>query len=244
MKIFLLGHRGFIGSHLLPALIKRGHQVETNWIYFEQKYDVIINLAAVTHTRNEFDARMIESNIILADKVFGREERIIYASSCSAKHFTNPYAWTKLFMEHRGTMHGNSLGLRFYNVYGPGNNKGIVWYLMRQYHGAKINLRGPDLVRDYVFIDDVLSEIISCLELDRVGVIYKPQVAPGILDVGTGIGTSTMDLVNLFQELSGNKFDITISDPLDTDPAEMVARPAIKNHTSLRDGLLKTIQKK
>lgn len=275
MKIFLLGAFGFVGSHLSRKLHQLGHEVQTEMRYWSDRYDVIINLAAVTHIRNEFDPKMIESNIILTNEVFKRPERIIQASSCSAAHFTNPYAWSKMWSEHLVMKHGNAIGLRFHNIYGSGGSRGIVWYLMQQPDGAKITIRGPELVRDYIFIDDVVDTIIWHLrpspgvfiDLDAVHAntphglktddviklameqnIYfgEEQYVKGlpksfVFDVGTGIGTQTMDVVNLYQKLSGKTFDISIEEAGENEPKEMVSNRSVPNFITLEEGLNKMI---
>ncbi len=247
MKIFLLGHRGFIGSNLLPKLLEAGHVVKTDPIlHWGETFDVVVNLAAKTHINNIFDPKLIESNIILAQKVFERSERIVYASSCSARHFTNPYAMSKMWSEYLGAQHSNSLGLRFFNVYGKNNNKGIVWWLLQQKDGVKITVRGPDLIRDYITVEDVVEFIVK-QAIPGTKKIY-PFCDPrqklrearniGVVDVGTKIGTSTMDLINIFQKISGKRFDITIAESGDNEPAEMVAwNSKIQNPISLEQGL-------
>lgn len=235
MKIFVLGAFGFIGNHLCAKLHQLAHDVITEMRYWSDRHDVIINLAAVTHTRNEFDAKMIESNIILMNEVFKRPERIIYASSCSAKYFTNPYAMTKMWAEYLGNKHGNSLGLRFHNVYGPGNNKGIVWFLENEPDGANINIRGPELVRDYIHVDDVVDSIVSHLD----GIRFT-----GVVDIGTGLPTETMGLVNIYQRVSGKSFNITVREAGDNEPKEMVSNFAVPGAMDLQTGLLKTINYK
>lgn len=272
MRIFLLGATGFIGSHLYKRICDI-HEVVTDMRYFDDRYDVIIYLSAVTHTHNIFDPKLIEANIVLADRVFKRPERIIYASSCSAEHFTNPYAMSKQWCEYLGEKHGNAMGLRFFNVYGPKNNKGIVKFLMDQPDGANITIRGPELVRDYIHVDDVVDRIISHLtfpifQVDVNALKDLPQsftpkqilslmmeqnihlidtipiknysTKSHVFEIGTGIGTQTMDLVNLYMELSQKRFIINVVEAGDHEPKEMVA----KNKSlcmSLREGLLKTI---
>ena len=273
MKIFLLGHKGFIGSHLLTKLQSLGHEVSTDMGYWNERYEVIINLAAVTHIRNEFDPKMIESNIILMNEVFKRPERIIYASSCSAAHFTNPYAWTKQWAEYLGNKHGNSIGLRLHNVYGPGNNKGIVWFLNNCIDGQSIQVRGPELVRDYIYVDDVVNFILGQLnpmslyiniealrnaipegiKVDEAIKLALEQniffgtekyvngeKRSGVIDVGTGTGLQTMDVVNLYMRLSGKTFDITCTEAGDNEPKEMVSNNSVP-HISLEEGLKKMI---
>lgn len=231
-KIFVTGGTGFVAKHLIPKLQSLGHDVITNWRYWDDKYHVIIHLAAETHTRNEFDPKLIESNYILTNKVFKKPCRIVYASSCSAKHFSNPYAGSKMWAEYLGEKHGNAVGLRFHNIYGPKNNKGIVWWLMQQPDGVKINVRGPEIVRDYIYVDTVVDEIVSHLS----GIRFTVPV-----DVGTGIGTQTMDLVNLYMKLSGKSFIIDVSEAWGSEPKEMVAEYGIPGALTLEQGLLKTI---
>lgn len=61
-----------------------------------------------------------------------------------------------------------------------------------------------------------------------------------IIEIGTGIATSTMDLCNLYMKLSGKTFDISVIDPHPSEPPEMVAKyPTLC--ISLEQGLLKTI---
>lgn len=268
-KIYLTGHDGFIGRHLVKKLQELNHEVVTDFRYFNDKFDAVIHLAAVTHIRDEFDPKMIESNIILADKIFKKNCRIIYASSCSAAHFTNPYAWTKMWSEYLGEKHGNAVGLRFFNCYGPGNNKGIVKFLMDQPDGARIKIRGVDLVRDYIHVDDIVNDIVKPHLLpegkyvdlqdlrkevedggdikDLIKMAFDGRrkhidllATVGVVDVGTGVGTSTMDLVNLYMKLSGKSFIIDIEEPGRNEPVEMVSNRKI-NSISLEEGLQKMI---
>lgn len=234
MKILLTGATGFVGKHLLPKLIEAGHDVDTHlWNIRNKKPDLVIHLAAVTHISLDFDGKLFDTNIVLASEVFSLPCRIIYASSCSAKYLTNPYSYTKRYCEYLGRQHYDAVGLRFHNIYGPNNNKGIVKFLMDQPNGGRINIRGPELVRDYVHVEDVI-----CYIMDVMNLLF---VQNRIMDVGTGIGTQTMDLVNLYQKVSGKRFDITVSEAGENEPKHMVANSSIKNLISLEDGLLKTI---
>lgn len=63
-----------------------------------------------------------------------------------------------------------------------------------------------------------------------------------IIEIGTGIATSTMDLCNLYMELSGKKFEISVADPFPSEPPVMFAKHKTICH-SLDYGLRKTILK-
>lgn len=275
MYIFLTGASGFIGSHLMPKLLTLGYNVETNLRFLHtRKYDCIIHLASKNNIKNEFDADLIESNIILTKEIFKVPTRIIYASSCVAKYPLNPYAYSKLYAEHLGEIHGNAIGLRLYNVYGPGNNKGIVWWLMQQTDGVRITVRGEQQVRDFIYIDDVVRAILNQVqpqpiyidmeilknvsekinftptELIKLAFEQNIQIGKtkyvdgerqiGVIEIGTGVGTSIMDLVNLYMKLSGKKFIIDLEEAGKYEPPEMISDNIVP-HISLKEGLTKMI---
>lgn len=251
-KIYLLGHKGFIGSHLLPKLLAAGHTVKTDPIlHWGETFDVVVNCAAKTHLNNVFDPALIESNYLLPKKIFERSERIVSLSSCSARFpETSPYAMSKVWMEHLSLEHPNSIALRIFNVYGKNASRGIVWWLMQKKDEEKITVRGPDIIRDYITVQNVVDFIVEKAIPDKKWIHpfndTKQQLREvkniGVVDVGSKIGTSTMDLVNLFQKLSGKTFDITVAPPGDNEPAEMVAwNSRIVNATPLEEGLLKMI---
>lgn len=236
MKIFVIGHNGFVGGHLLNRLNLLGHEVITDMRYFDDKFDCVVHLASVTHIRNEFDPKLIESNFILPDRVFRRSGRIIFTSSCSAEYpTTSPYALSKVWGEYLAQKHGNAVSLRFFNIYGIGASRGIVWYLMNQPDGAKITVRGKDLIRDYVAVENCVDEIIAHLNMGNT---------VGVQDVGTGIGTTTIDLVWLFAKLSGKVFKIETIPAGDNEPYSMISNRKILNAISLENGLRLLIEDK
>lgn len=234
MRVFLTGSNGFIGSHLMAALKGDGFYVETDMRNFDKyAYHRVIHLAAKTTISAEFDADMFYSNIILAHKVMSTPHKLIYASSCSAAHLTNPYAYTKRFNEHLGSIHSHAIGLRFHNVYGPGNNKGVVKFLMEQKSGSVITVRGPKLIRDYIYIDDVVAWIMHLVVEDYT---------PGLMDIGTGKGTRTIDLVDKYMRLTKKWFTINSAPHGINEPEEMVAYGAAFPYIDLEQGLKKTIE--
>lgn len=229
MKIFVTGGKGFVAQHLIPRLESLRNTVVADWRYWHDRYDLIIHLAAITHIKTEFDPKLIESNFILTNEVFKRSEKIIFASSCSARHNTNPYATSKIWAEYLGQKHGNATGLRFFNIFGRGNNKGIVKFLMDKPDGSRISIRGPELIRDYIHVSDIVNFIV------------KSDTLPcGVHDVGTGAGTRTIDLVNLFMEISGKKFHLDFLPPGGNEPLSMISDNIVPA-MSLRQGLEKTI---
>lgn len=231
MRIFLTGHRGLIGSNLLIRLIDLGHEVHYDMKVFEiYKWDLIIHLAATTNISTEFNPMIYENNIIFAKKILSTPYKTIYASSCSAKYNTNPYAASKIYNEWLGEKHGNAIGFRFHNVYGNPNSKGLIWFLMSKSDGDRITIRGPELIRDFVHVDCVVDEITEWLNRSN----------SGVFDVGTGTGMMSMDAVNAFMEVSGKRFDISVSIAGINEPLSMISSRVIQ-HVKFKDGLAKTI---
>jgi nucleoside-diphosphate-sugar epimerase len=233
MRIFLTGHKGLIGSNLLIRLVDLGHEVHYDMKVFDiYKWDLVIHLAATTSIATEFNPMIYENNIIFSKKMLSTPYRTIYASSCSAKYNSNPYAASKIYNEWLGEKHGNAVGLRFHNVYGNPNTKGLIWFLMNKKDGDKITIRGPELCRDFIHVDCVVDEILEWLHRKN----------SGVFDVGTGLGMMTMDVVNDYMGVSGKKFDIEIAEAGINEPICMISSRIVP-HVSFIDGLKKTISR-
>ena len=143
MKILLTGHKGFIGSHMLKALEKRGHEVDTfDWdagnmpSVIEQ--DWVIHMGAISSTTERDIDKVLRQNydfsrhLYNACKTYG--VNLQYSSSASVYGLVStfrensilepktPYAWSKYLFERYHIQHqgGNIVqGFRYFNVYGP-----------------------------------------------------------------------------------------------------------------------------
>ena len=234
MNIWINGKGGFIGQHLFKRLQELGHYVECSVkdeIPFNSM-DIAIHLAGTTTLSKDFIPELFHNNITYPELLFKQfKGKIIYASSTSAAELTNPYAYTKRYLEYIGEKHGNATGLRFFNVYGPGNNKGIVKRAIEcALTGQPLKLSGGEQIRDFIYIDDVVNWI--CRHLDH---------EPGIVDIGTGCGHSIFHLIGMIQEITGIKIDVHLTAPDSGDMEYSVATPGIPNCKPLYEGLKKMI---
>lgn len=221
--IFLTGSQGFIGSHLLPKLR------ETHSVYCagynelpEVDFDYIMHLAAVTTTSPSFLPELFESNIVYARQIMSIPTRIIYASSTSASELTNPYAYTKRYLEYLA-YYKNATGLRFFNVYGPNNSKGIVKAALEK---DELTIEGGLQIRDFIYIDDVVNAIIAAL-----GSHEK------IIEVGTGTGITVEHAIKIIEHVKGSPIKVNYIKSNPTDMLVSIAKPGIMGCLSFEEGI-------
>lgn len=93
--------------------------------------------------------------------------------------------------------------LRPFNIYGTGQSKDfLIPSIIAQLSSKKITLENPDPMRDYVYIDDVISAYMKAATYDGKGV--------EIFNIGTGVSYSVKEIVDKIINL-GQMNDITVS---------------------------------
>lgn len=112
------------------------------------------------------------------------------------------------YLQVRASHYGfGALALRPANLYGytgiARKDQGVVEQWMdRILHQRTIDVwNGLDVVRDYVFIDDMIDVLVAAIE--------QPLTVP-VLNVGTGVGTSLRDLLELLGGISGSEAVISL----------------------------------
>ena len=145
MKILLTGHKGFIGSHMLTALVDAGHFVDTyewgdNQLPSVAEQDWVIHVGAISATTEKDIEKIMSQNYDFSTQLYDAcrfyEVNFQYASSASVyglnQEFTEespvdprtPYAWSKYLFERYVNRHSAhysiAQGFRYFNVYGSG----------------------------------------------------------------------------------------------------------------------------
>jgi len=93
--------------------------------------------------------------------------------------------------------------LRPFNIYGTGQNKDfLIPSIIAQLPSKKITLENANPMRDYVYIDDVISAYMKAATYDEKGV--------EIFNIGTGVSYSVKEIVDKIINL-GQMKDITVS---------------------------------
>jgi len=145
--------------------------------------------------------------------------KVVYASSSSVygnpisipikenddKNPINPYAKTKLENDKMAEKYAKNglkvIGLRYFNVFGPGQSKeyaGVIkLFLERIQQGLSPLINGDGLqVRDFVYVDDVVNANMLAMESNIDGKFFN---------IGTGTTISVLDLANMIIKFSGLK---------------------------------------
>lgn len=186
---FVIGSDGFIGSHM-RAIRASG----------------LICMAGISNTTEQDEGLLEEANVRWPIQLFGDALRaglpFIYAGSASVygngEGPLNAYARSKMnldaYMEHTAGDQVPWYGLRFFNVYGPGEaHKGkqasMPFQLLEQSKAGYCEIFAPTASRDFIHVDDVVSVAQWMLE-------NRPP--SGIYDVGTGVTRTFRDLANCF----------------------------------------------
>ncbi len=170
-------------------------------------------------------------NILEAIRPSGNRTRIAFTSTGGAiygdfntppnvedfsKDPESPYAISKLaaeyYLAYFGRLHGvEHVSLRFGNVYGPrqdphGEAGVVAIFCTRILEGKSLTIFGDGLqTRDYVYVGDVARAVFlgATRDLPAVG-----RVDARAFNVGTGVGTSVVDLAALLKEAAGSSADI------------------------------------
>ena len=186
--------------------------------------DVVAHLAASSLTRS-LDSPLLNAKVNLLGTVNILEvcrdvgvKKLIYSSASSLvgdvlynpvdeehpAHPKTPYAVTKLASEHYIRVYNEIYGLnylvfRFFNLYGPyqyPEGGGLVPSMFKRVLAKQpvIVFGDGSAVRDFIYVEDVAEFYGKAIEMD---------VKNEIVNMGTGQGSSIMDIIKAVGEITG-----------------------------------------
>ena len=253
------------------------YKEKIEWFDFDKVSDIdaIVHLAAqpsvplsITNFADSSSSNLL-GTINVIDYCRVRKIPLIYASSSAVYgdltlgndeskeiDLLSPYATDKYAMElYAKTAHKlyqlSSVGLRFFNVYGPRQDPGspysgvISIFADRILEGREITINGGHQTRDFVYVKDVVNTIYQAITLVSKSVICE------VSNVLTGESVTIDHLSNQMMDIVGvdvNKTyqDLSMGDPEQSDgTVEKMVRLfsiEISRFLELREGLQETIQ--
>ena len=233
------------------------------------KFDYIFHHAAISDTRVYDQEIILKTNVNSFYDILELAEKnnavIVYASSAATygnspspqkegnENPQNPYGYSKYLMDQIASQFSKSnpsltiVGLRFFNVYGPGEyykNKtsSMVIQLAHQILSGKMPRlfkNSNNIFRDFIYIDDVIQANLEACS----------PVKNGSYNVGTGNPRSFQDIVDILQkELKTNLKVEYFSNPYDdyqmhtqADISSTKDNLGFEPHFSLEEGIKKYI---
>lgn len=259
MKVLVTGGAGFIGSHIVDKLVKRGDTVivvdnlstgtethlnpqaafyrmdiqdESLYEVFElEQPDVVVHQAAQNNVPTSLEDPIYDAQVNILGTLRlleachrSKVAKVVYASSAALygdpcylpideKHPVAPqsaYGISKYVPEHYFKMYANLYGiqftiLRYANTYGPrqglhGEGAAIPSFINRLLRGEPVLITGDgEQTRDYIYVEDIAEANLAAIESGD----------GEILNIGTGISTSLNRLIEILQEVSEKKVEIT-----------------------------------
>jgi len=156
--------------------------------------------------------------------VYGEPKRVPIKED-DVKEPVNPYGAAKYAFEHVLSSYYHSFGiesvsLRYYNVYGPGDEQNPVTRAVPKWIKAALKDESLTLYwggkqkKDYVFVEDVVRANLLSAERGKGCSFYN---------VGSGLGCWMYDLAKILEEVFGKKLSIEQAGERSGDPIFLIA---------------------
>lgn len=210
-----------------------------------EPYDVIFHLAAESNVSvfNENPIMAVQNTIDAMSVVKIPHKKFIFASSASVMPNVSLYARTKFLCEQMVTkLSPNYIIMRLHNVAGAIPESGFYEFHKPETHlipnlilEDTVTIHGDgSQIRDYVHVVDV------CKAMFNVSFnLFDPYELSShwknsLFEFGTTKGYSVIDMIQIYQEISGKKVNVQFGEPRDGDVKELVAQNVFLPTESIR----------
>ena len=233
LRILVTGSKGFIGRHLILALKKKKlnfisyNDEITQITNFKEPADLIFHLVGKRILQE--NPLLIKANIegtkAILEYAQKHKSSIIFPSTAAVYGFSktpspfkeenapdpnNAYGFSKLEAENLIKNSGiPAIIFRIFNVFGPFQSDGwlIPYALKNLFIANEIQLKSPENVLDFIFIEDVIKIFLASINRFSDASIKT-------FNLGTGIGTSVREIVMQLETITKKKAFYS-SKPLD-----------------------------
>jgi len=110
---------------------------------------------------------------------------------------------SSLYAKNEGMKNGKPiLTLRLFSPFGPydDSRRLISYAILNSLRNKNLELSNPNSVRDYIFVEDVITAYLKCME--------KAEDCKGeIFNIGSGIQRKVSEVINVIQEKTGSKLE-------------------------------------
>lgn len=216
------------------GFIAMGESMENPYLYFQNNVFSSLNVL-------EQLAKTGSNNFIFSSSagVYGDPEQIPIPEESQTKP-TNPYGESKLIVEKIMSWYGktkqiSTVALRYFNASGasldglmgerhdpeshiiPNAIKALLENKPFNLFGTDYKTKDGTCVRDYIHVLDLVEAHVLALE--------KIKTNPGnyTYNVGTGMGFSSREIINMIEKVSGQKVNVLESPRRPGDADELVA---------------------
>lgn len=238
LKEFFVKHQDVSGVIHFAASKAVGESVENPLLYYEN------NIAALTYLLQNL-VKLPEQNIIFSSSctVYGEAEDLPISEGAPVKKAMSPYGNTKQIGEEiiTDTCKANdklkAISLRYFNPIGAhptaeigelplGTPQNLVPFITQTAIGKRkeLSVFGDNYptddgtcIRDYIHVMDLAEAHVVALE--RI-MSSKSKENFEVFNVGTGIGSSVLDVIKAFESASGENLKYKI---VDRRPGDVVA---------------------
>ncbi|MBQ7123197.1 MAG: UDP-glucose 4-epimerase GalE [Oscillospiraceae bacterium] len=215
-----------------------GESVKVPLSYYRNNIDTTLSLMEVM---DKFGCK----NLIFSSSatVYGKRASLPYREDMETGPCTNPYGWTKLFIEQIITDHAkadpdfSAVLLRYFNPVGAHESgligedpkdipNNLVPYIARVAVGTLpyLSVFGNDYptkdgtgIRDYIHVTDLAKGHTAAVNF------AKNHKGTEIINLGTGNGTSVLEMVKAYSAASGKDIPYKIAPRREGDIAECYA---------------------
>jgi nucleoside-diphosphate-sugar epimerase len=235
-KYCIIGRKGFIGSALEKGL---GSLNVSS--YPTKDTEILFHFGSTVHPPFEENPdfhmnEIITSFLFLLPYCRDHHIRFVYPSSALVYEKDTTFTKTKKIMELMASCYPDTLGLRIFPVYGPGEHRTVIsqWCAQMKKGMRPVIWGDGNQKRDFIYIDDAVDQILFLAKTGK----------SGVRDVGVGNPTSFNQIYTTINSVLGTHIQpIYQKSPEGYSKGIVCQRPG-DQRVSLINGLKKLLESK